>query len=54
MIEMNNVAEENEIRKLMDEVEFFRKAIEDARDALATAEAELATALDDAYEKEQN
>ena len=43
----------SEIEKLMQEVELFRQAIEDAKDALASAELELATRLDIEYQQRQ-
>ena len=41
----------SEIERLMQEVELFRQAIEDAKDALASAELELATRLDIEYQQ---
>ena len=43
--------EVSRIEKLMKEVETYRQAIEDAKDALASAEMELDEVLDDEYEK---
>ena len=42
--------EENRILKLTEEVEFYKQAIQDAKDALASAEQELDEVL--AYEYE--
>ena len=44
---------ENEIKSLMAEVEIYKQAIEDAKDALASAERELDDALQTEYEKQQ-
>ena len=43
---------ENEIRKLMEEVEIYKQAIQDAQDALDSAEKELDEVLAYEYEKE--
>lgn len=40
---------ENTIKALMDEVEFYKQAIQDAKDALASAEMELDAALDSEF-----
>ena len=40
------------IQELMNEVETYRQAIQDARDALASAERELDETLDDEYNNE--
>ncbi len=37
---------ESKIRELMDEVEIYKQAIQDAKDALASAEMELDETLD--------
>ena len=37
---------ESKIRELMEEVEIYKQAIQDAKDALASAEMELDAALD--------
>lgn len=45
--------ETGRIQELMNEVDVYRQAIEDAKDALASAEQELDEALDTAYNAEQ-
>ena len=45
--------EANKIRKLMNEVEIYKQAIRDAKDALASAETELDETLDNEFRKEQ-
>ena len=37
---------ENKIQKLMEQVEIYKQAVQDAKDALASAEMELTMALD--------
>ena len=44
--------EKNEIQKLMEEIEIYKQAIQDAQDALDAAERELDEVLDYEYEKE--
>lgn len=51
MTENKNVDMENRIQELFNEVELYRQAMQDARDALASAEAELDATLDAAYGK---
>ena len=41
------------IQKLMQEVEIYKQAIQDAKDALASAEMELDETLEAEYEKQQ-
>ena len=45
--------EANKIQELMNEVEIYKQAIEDARDALASAETELDETLDNEFRREQ-
>ena len=45
--------EASKIQELMKEVEIYKQAIDDARDALASAEQELDEELDAAYSAEQ-
>ena len=45
--------EASKIQELMKEVEIYKQAIDDARDALASAEQELDEELDAAYGAEQ-
>lgn len=45
--------EANKIRKLMNEVEIYKQAIRDAKDALASAEMELDESLDSEFRMEQ-
>ena len=45
-------AMENKIEKLFSEVEIYQQAIQDARDALASAEQELDETLDAVFENE--
>ena len=45
--------EASKIQELMKEVEIYKQAIDDARDALASAEQELDEELDAAYSVEQ-
>ena len=45
---------ENKIRELMDEVEIYKQAIRDAKDALASAEMELDETLDEEFGKQEN
>ena len=49
-VKENEPMEENRILKLTEEVEFYKQAIQDAKDALASAEQELDEVL--AYEYE--
>lgn len=42
----DEIMETNKIQKLMDEVEVYKQAIQDAKDALASAEMELDETLD--------
>ena len=44
----------SKIQDLFNEVELFRRAVRDARDALATAEQELDETLDAEYGKTEN
>ena len=44
--------ERNEIQKLMEEIEIYKQAIQDAEDALDAAEKELNEVLDYKLEKE--
>lgn len=44
----------DKIQKLMDEVEIFKQAIQDAKDALASAEMELDAELETEFEKARN
>ena len=41
------------VRKLFEEVELYKQAVEDAKDALASAEMELDAVLEEMYEAEQ-
>lgn len=43
------VMENNKIQELMSEVEIYKQAIQDAKDALASAEMELDETLDEEY-----
>lgn len=43
--------ENNKIQKLMSEVETYRQAIQDAKDALASAEMELDETLEEEFEQ---
>ena len=45
--------EANKIQKLMKEVEIYKQAIQDAKDALDSAEMELDETLDEEFRKEQ-
>ena len=45
-------AMDNKIQQLMDEVEVYKQAIQDAKDALASAEMELDETLDAEFSKE--
>ena len=45
--------EANKIQKLIKEVEIYKQAIQDAKDALASAEMELDETLEDEFRKEQ-
>jgi len=45
--------EANKIQKLMKEVEIYKQAIQDAKDALDSAEMELDETLEDEFRKEQ-
>ena len=45
--------EANKIQKLMSEVESYKQAIQDAKDALASAETELDETLDGEFRREQ-
>lgn len=45
--------EANKIQKLMNEVEIYKQAIRDAKDALAAAETELDETLDGEFRREQ-
>ena len=51
---MSKEMEEQKIRKLMDEIEICKQAIQDAKDALACAEMELDAELDTEFEKTRN
>ena len=44
---------DNKVQELLDEVELYKQAIRDAKDALASAEQELDEVLDAEYRKEQ-
>ncbi len=48
----DNMSETSKIQELMDDVERYRQAIQDARDALASAEQELDAVLSAQYEEE--
>ena len=51
---MSNIRNENmdsRIRELFSEVELYRQAVNDAKDALASAEMELDAMLEAAYER---
>lgn len=52
--EVRNNETGEEIAKLMVEVETYRQAIQDAKDALESAEQELDEVLQTEYEKEQD
>ena len=45
---------ESNIQKLFKEVEIYKQAIEDAKDALASAEMELDEELDTEYREQQH
>lgn len=45
---------ENKIQELMDEVEIYKQAIRDAKEALASAEMELDETLDEEFGKQGN
>ena len=47
-----DVTMQNEIQKLMAEVEHYKQAIQDAKDALASAEIELDDVLQEEYENQ--
>ena len=51
MNEIRNETTETQIQKLMKEVELYKQAIQDARDALASAEMELDETLEAEYKK---
>lgn len=44
---------ENKIQELMNEVEIYKQAIQDAKDALASAEMELDATLDAEFKAQQ-
>ena len=50
--EGDRAMEENYIKKLFDEVELYKQAIQDAKDALASAEQELDETLAAQYKEE--
>ena len=54
MSEIRNNEQGSKIEKLMAEVETYRQAIQDAKDALASAEQELDETLAAEYDREQN
>lgn len=49
LIDKGESSMESNIKKLMNEVEIYKQAIQDAKDALASAEMELDEALDNEY-----
>ena len=51
---MSEKKTENRIRELIEEVEIYKQAIRDAKDALASAEMELDETLEAEFSKEQN
>ena len=51
MIRMSEKKEINKIQELMNEVEIYKQAIQDAKDALASAEMELDETLDAEFEE---
>ena len=51
MNEIKNETMETRIQKLMEEIEVYKQAIQNAKDALASAEMELDETLDAAYKE---
>ena len=52
LIEERKQPMENNIKKLMEEVEVYKQAVQDAKDALASAEMELDEALEMEFENQ--
>ena len=51
---MMEMSETNRIQELFDEIEVYKQAIQDAKDALASADMELDEELDAQYNAELN